>query len=385
MIKLSYKTVLHDWRRYLPVAVAIGISGLLMVMQLALAMGAFTSAAAPVALSRDAIWVGPADASSLDQSSGVNGAAAASLWMLPQVAGIETYNASFAELSLRKDGPDLTPDFDRQARTVQIIGLETRADAALFGNALPPHLRAALAEPDTVVLDRADARNLKLAPGDRLRLNGREMRLIGTASGLRGSGLMTALVSEATARGLTPADSAGNPGFYLLRLKDGASAGDVIIQISGHALRPELRGWTADDLKAATIREWATETGMGTMFLASSAIALVVTLLVVSQTLGAAVAGSIREFAALRAYGVPFRRLQGLVIAQGTWVGAAALVLTAVISAALLIMLQLRDVRVVLTPAMVAGAVTALLAVIVLSNLMAVRRLRHADPAGLLR
>ena len=47
MVPLARKTLLHEWRRFLPSAVAVAFSGLLLLVQSALVLGIFGSAAVP--------------------------------------------------------------------------------------------------------------------------------------------------------------------------------------------------------------------------------------------------------------------------------------------------------------------------------------------------
>ncbi|MFB2593447.1 ABC transporter permease [Paracoccus sp. p4-l81] len=380
MIDLALKSVRHDWRRYLPVAVAIGISGLLMVMQLAFAMGAFSTAAAPIGLSRAQIWVGPATATSLDESAGIGAAQASALWMVQGVERIEPYQTSFAEVSReRKVG-----QAEESPRYGLIVGLDVRPGAALYAGVVSGAARRALAEPDTAVIDRSLAADLGLRLGDRVSVSKRTLRIVGIKRGLRGMGMTSVLVSEPTARSLA-GSATSDPAFYLLTLADPRDAAQVQAELDRGRVASELRAWNADDLRNSTIRTWALGSGAGTIFLASTGIALTVTLLIVNQTLGAAVAATMREYAALRAYGLSFGRVQRIVMRQGLWVGLGAMALTGLLAAILLIVLRMRDVAVVMTPIMAAGTALALLVVVILSNLMALRRLRHADPASLLR
>jgi putative ABC transport system permease protein len=107
--------------------------------------------------------------------------------------------------------------------------------------------------------------------------------------------------------------------------------------------------------------------------------------MVVSQTLSAAVANAIREYAALRAYGIGYRKIQAIVIKQGLYVCFAALILTAVASSLVLLALSWRGVANELPLPLAAAVVLALKLTVVISNVLALRRLRSADPASLLR
>ena len=376
MINLALKSVLHGWRRYLPVVIAVGISGLMMVAQAALAMGAFSLSAAPVRLSAADLWVGPADAKALDQSRGLSTLAVGRLWLDPDIVTIEPYGApAFVTIG----------DNEETGEFGSVVALGTADNTMTLSRAVGPDLRRKLAEPGTVAMDRSDARKLGVGVGGRIKVNRTTVRVVGLLDGVKALFGVQLLVSDLTARDLSQGTGGGNPAFYLVKLRPGADPAAVSQRLTDVVPAPEYRVWLPGDLSASTVRYWALESGAGTLFLASSAIALVITLMVVSQTLGAAVAGAMREYAALRAYGIGFRSVQWVVMKQGLYVCVAALALTAAASAAVLWFLHLRGVASEM-PLPLAAAVGAGLALtVVLSNLFALRRLRRADPASLLR
>ncbi|WP_322890636.1 MULTISPECIES: ABC transporter permease [unclassified Yoonia] len=375
MTNLALKSVLHGCRRYLPVGIAVGVSGLMMVVQAALAMGAFSLSAAPVRLSQADLWIGPADAMSLDESRGLSQLAVGRLWLDPDIVRIEAYMSP----------PFVTIGEDEDAGEIGfIVALQLGDDTMLLARAIPAALRQRLADPGTIILDRTDARKLGVAVGDRLRVSGQSLRVVALAEGVQAMFGTQIIASELTARDL--GQGAGSePAFYLARLRPGADPQAVAARLENVTPLPEYRVWLPGDLAAQTVRSWALGSGAGTLFVASSAIALVITLMVVSQTLGAAVASAMREYAALRAYGISFRAVQWIVTKQGLYVCVAALVLTAVASMLVLWVLHQRGVASEL-PLPLAGAVSvALVLTVVISNLVALRRLRRADPASLLR
>ncbi|MDO5527934.1 MAG: ABC transporter permease [Paracoccus sp. (in: a-proteobacteria)] len=384
MVNLALQSVLHAWRRYLPVAIAVGVSGLLIAAQLAIALGAARSGAAPIEQSGAILWAGPADATSLETSAGLSPFAASQLWLDADVRRIEPWPEA-QSLTLESDDPESSA-YERQ---VTVLGLDVSEGALSFSRIIPPDLRRLLREPGTVLIGRADAARLGLAAGDRLRISGQPLRIIAVLPELRGLFSVQLLTSEATLRGLSSSGAAGGgagaPSFYLMALRAGASPATVAERLGNAGLGTEMRVWHAQELTAATIRSWLFDSGIGMIFGVSAAMALGITLMVVNQTLGAAVAASIREYAALRAYGIAFPSLQKIVVLQGLHVGLAALALTGLASWLLIGALGRLNLPLSL-PLPVAAAVGAvLMAVIMLSNLIAVRRLRKADPAGLLR
>ncbi len=375
MINLALKSVLHGWRRYLPVGIAVGVSGLMMVVQAALAMGAFSLAAAPVWLSQADLWIGPPDAMSLDESRGLGQLAVGRLWLDPDIVRIEAYmSPPFVTIGEADDAGEIG----------FIVALQLGDDTMLLARAIPGSLRQRLVDPGTIILDHTDARNLGVAVGDRLRVSGQSLRVVALAEGVQAMFGTKIITSDLTARDLGQG-AGGEPAFYLARLRPGADPQAVAARLENVNPLPEYRVWLPGDLAAQTVRSWALESGAGTLFVASSAIALVITLMVVSQTLGAAVASAMREYAALRAYGISYRAVQWIVTKQGLYVCVAALVLTAVASMLVLWVLHQRGVASEL-PLPLAGAVSlALVLTVVISNLVALRRLRRADPASLLR
>lgn len=376
MTNFALKSVLHGWRRYLPVGIAVGTAGLMMVVQAALSMGAFSLSAAPVRLSEADLWVGPTDATALDESRGLSHLAVGRLWLDPEIDRVEAYpTPEFVTTGPFEDAGDIGV----------MVALQLGGDAMLLARAIPADLRQRLTDPGTIILDRNDARDLGVAIGGRLQVNGQSLRVVGLAEGVQAMFGTQIITSDLTARDLTQGGGGGEPAFYLVRLRPGADAQSVAARLKQGVVAPEFRVWLPADLAAATVRSWALGSGAGVLFVASSAIALVVTLMVVSQTLSAAVANAMREYAALRAYGISYRRVQGMVIKQGLYVCLAALVLTAVASALVLWGLYQRGVATELPLPLAAAVALALTLTVVGSNLLALRRLRRADPASLLR
>jgi putative ABC transport system permease protein len=98
-----------------------------------------------------------------------------------------------------------------------------------------------------------------------------------------------------------------------------------------------------------------------------------------------AVAGSLREYATLHALGVGFAALRRVVLTQAAWVGASGLVIGGAATLLVLALARRRDVPAQLDLGTVAICAALVMAIALVSGLMAVRTLRHADPALLLR
>ncbi len=119
------------------------------------------------------------------------------------------------------------------------------------------------------------------------------------------------------------------------------------------------------------------------LFLAG--IVFLVGAVITSQTLVAAVIGSIREYATLNALGVGIGALRKVVMEQAFWVGALGLLGSLVVAGLMFVLAAAYNVPVALSPVAAIACLVLSMALVLVSGLAAIRTLRHADPASLLR
>lgn len=381
MFRLAFATVWHDRRRFIPIAIVVTVAGLLIMAQIAVANGVFRDAAAAVNRSSAQLWAGPKGTKSLMDSSGLDATRASSLWTVPELVKLEPYWSQFGVISARPDTSSI-PDAEKEAgprRDVMAIVLDTAPDAALYARHLPAEMRAELAAPEAIVIGGEDAEHLRLGVGDRVWFNNRPMRIVGTVPGLQSLGYSGALIGSANAA------ARETPSFWLMSLKPGLSPERIQDIAREASLNTGLSVLPANELIDATINDFVLESGAGTIFLYSSGVALAVAAMIVSQVIRAAVMAAMREYAALRAFGIGTGRLALLVLMQG---GLIAVMSMAVMTGGTFGLLALfrwagipHELPLWLASA-VAGAVCLVLAA---SVLLAIRYLRRADPASLLR
>jgi putative ABC transport system permease protein len=58
MVALARKTLVYEWRRFLPAMLAVGFAGLLQLLQIALVLGIFGSTSLYITGSSADVWVG---------------------------------------------------------------------------------------------------------------------------------------------------------------------------------------------------------------------------------------------------------------------------------------------------------------------------------------
>ena len=379
MIALARKTLVHEWRRFLPAVFALGFSGVLLTVQAALVLGIFDSASLYVSASSADLWTGWPGTQSVSFGRAIGPDVEMRLRMDPDIAEVEPY--VWAEGDWHADG----------ARggdvPVYVSGIRTRADAMMFSALLPAALRARLDEPGAVIVDRADLDQLQLAPGGEGRgsIAGRPVRVIAALPGLRALGGVNLLASLETARRIAGPDASAGATYFLSRLRPGAEPATVRDRLRPDRAFGPFETWTAADFARRSQRYWLFGTGAGVAVLFMAVIVCIVGAVVTSQSLMGVVAGSAREYAVLNALGASMAALGRVVVEQACWVGGMGLLAAAVLSAALLALAGSQDVPVAMNlqvSLLCAGLVAGLA---LLSGLLAMRGLLRADPAELLR
>jgi putative ABC transport system permease protein len=376
MVPLARRTLLHEWRRFLPSAFAVAFSGLLLLVQAALVFGIFDSAAVYIEASGGDLWIGHPGTQSIELGRPIPEAARMAALMDPAVERVEAFSWS--------DG-DWRGPAEKGGVSVFVSGVDTRPDALLFAGVLAPALRARLDEPDSVIVDRADIGKLGLSVGGQAVINGHRVRIVGVASGLRALGGVNIVASLATARRLDNGDSRGEVAYYVVKLRDPAQAEAVRARLQPAGANPRYAVWTRAEFARRAVLYWMLETGAGVGVLFLAGVVFLVGAVITSQTLMGAVAGSMREYATLHALGVGFGALRRVVLAQAAWVGVFGLAIGGLATAILVLLAQRRDVPVHLDAVTALACGALVMGIALVSGLMAVRTLRHADPALLLR
>jgi putative ABC transport system permease protein len=267
------------------------------------------------------------------------------------------------------------------------MGIDTRPQALALARRLPAALRAALDEPDTVVVDVADLEKLQARLGSRAEVNGRTVKVVGTVQGLRAIGGAYIFASLSTAQRLL--DRTGRGGeettYFLLKLAHPELSERVRAQLTPTGRRQLYNVWQAQAFSVQSQRYWLFESGAGVGAGFASLLGLAVGAVITSQTLMAAILTSLREYATLRALGVSLTSLRRVVLEQACWIGVVGLSLTALLAGAIGYLAQRAAVSMAFPAWLIAATALLTLAVAIGSGLYALRPLFKSAPADLLR
>ncbi len=377
MVALARRTLRYEWRRFLPATVAIAFASLLLLLQASLVLGIFGSASIYVRGSDGDVWMGYPGTQSVDQGRPIDPDAATLMEMEPEVTRVEPF--------LWFDG-DWRGPAGTGAVSVFVSGIDTRADGLMFADVLAPELRVALQAPDAVVVDRAELDKLGVGIGSTAHIDGEPVRVVGVGNGLRALGGVNILTSLETARRLNAdAPHPDWPTYLVAQLRDPAQAGAVAARLSRQHGGGPHQAWSAKAFARRSTLFWLFDTGAGAGVLFLAGVVFLVGAAITSQTLLAAVFGSIREYATLNALGVGMGALRWVVLEQAFWVGAVGLVAASISGLIVISVARLRDIPVVFDAGLWLACIVVVMALAIVSGLVALRSLRRADPAELLR
>jgi putative ABC transport system permease protein len=376
MVALARKTLVYEWRRFLPAILAVGFAGLLQLLQLALVLGIFGATSVYITGSSADVWIGYPGTQSVGSGRSIDANVQSRILMDPAVTHVEPYE--WIDGDWRGTG-------DTGGVSVFVSGIDTAADGLMFSKVLPHELRARLAEPDAVIVDRADLDKLGVALNGTATINGQRVRVVGVSSGLRGLGGINVIASLDTARRLDTDNDDAGPTYLVAKLRDPSQANAVALRLRGGTAFGLYTTWSAADFARISVRYWLFDTGAGAGVLFLAGIVFLVGAVITSQTLVGAVQGSVREYATLNALGVGVGALRRVVLEQAFWVGALGLIGATVLGVLLLLGARAEDVPVTLGPLAALACIALVMGQAAVSGMAAMRSMRRIDPATLLR
>jgi putative ABC transport system permease protein len=370
----SLATLWHERQRYLPGVLAVAFSALLIALQCGLLLGLFSITSIPVDHTTADIWVGSPDVVSVDLGGPISESFSqrvASQW--PEVTEWEFYNQGFAYLSKPQGGRELC----------MVIGSRLNKDSLGLLDQLKERddLLALLTEPGAIVIDESDLSKLGVQRvGDKANISGQTVTVVGLVRGIKSLAGPYVFCSDLTARTLLKY----TPGQTTYILSRSTNPRAVVDRLNA-AYKDDLTAITHSDFSYRTRMHWLTKTKAGIALGFAAALGLLVGAVVTSQTLYAATVASLREFAVLRALGIPRWRMASSVVSQSFWVGMTGVALALPTAFGLAYVAERLRVPLPLPGQLLAAAAAITLVTALFSGLFALRSLRQIEPATLLR
>jgi putative ABC transport system permease protein len=373
-MSFSLATLWHERNRFLPGVLAVAFSALLITVQFGILLGLLSLTSVPVDLATADLWIGDPQALSVDVTESIPESWLTRVQAQPEVYRVEKYLIWL----MMADKPG------SQRSICLVIG--TRQDDGSLG-AMPqlgPDLRAKLSEPGSVVVDESDREKLGFAAvGDYAEVMHHRIRLVGTVSGVHSLAAPYLFCSVETAQKLIGFVSPSHTIYLLAGCKNPADAPAVADRL--RRAYPDMGAFTKDEFSSRTRWHWLTATKSGVAVGGSALLGLIVGAVVTSQTLYAATAASLKEYATLRALGIPRSRIAGAVLAQSAWIGGLGVVIALPAAFGVARLVDAVGAKAILPWPLVAGSAVVTVLMALLSGLAALRSLRLIEPAQLLR
>ncbi|MBM3992671.1 MAG: FtsX-like permease family protein [Planctomycetes bacterium] len=368
----ALSTLWYERQRYLPAVLAVAFSCLLIALQCGLLLGLFSITSIPIDESRADIWVGHPDVPSVDLGIPIPEAWQSYLAM-PEVERTEPYMEGFAYWKKPTGGMEL----------VLVIGARLGPDSIGAIRQLTTEHRTALSEPNSVVVDEGEFGRLGITKvGDTAEILGKRVRVVGTVTGLRSLAGPYLFCSLDTARSVLrpPSDQCT---FILAKCHNKADAAKVVERLK--AFPKKLAPFTTEDFSAHSQLHWLFKTKAGVALGLAALLGLMVGAVVTSTTLHSATSASLKEYAVLRALGIPRWRMMMMVVSQSFWVGIAGIVVALPIIFGLAYLGEYIGAKILLRYWLLIGACLITMTMAMLSGLVALRSLQSVEPVTLLR
>jgi len=372
-VSYSLATLWHERARYLPGILAVAFSALLIALQFGLLFGLLSVTSLPIDFSQADLWVGSKEVLSVDLGRPIDSNFIGRL-TTEGVAAVEEYYQGFSQWSKPDGGSELC----------MVCGSRLEPDAQGAVKALTPEIRQKLTEPFAIVVDESELDRLGIkGGGDKPTIYGHQVRVVGVVSGYKSLAGPYVFCSLSTARPLLHLQPSRT--VYLLGRCQNSADAPAIARRLREKYPDDMAAFTKDEFSRRSEMHWLTKTKAGIALGYSALLGLLVGAAVTTQTLYAATAASIREYAILQALGIPRRRIALSVLEQTFWVGVSGVVLAIPSIYGLAWVAELFGTRVVLMPELMGGVVAITLTMAAGSGLFALRSLRLIEPANLLR
>jgi putative ABC transport system permease protein len=377
---MSYalSTLWFDRQRYLPGVFAVGFSAMLIALQVGLLLGLFSITSLPIDHNHADLWMGAPEVASVDLGRPIRESYLARMAAQPGVERCEAYVQGFAYWSMKSGA----------SRLCMVIGSRLANDSLGAVDELSPELRDKLTEPGAVVIDRSDKEALGISKeGDKAEVSGCQVRVVGFTTGVKSLAGPYVFCSVSTGRSLLRL-LPDQVTYVLGKCDSPESARQVVRRLWPEDRREkgkyDVSVFTKADFSSRSQIYWVTKTKAGYALGWAALLGLLVGAVVTYQTLYAATVASLREYAVLRALGIPRWRMAAMVMAQAFWVGVAGIAMATPVVFGLQAVIEER-VPVNLRPEVLAGAAGITLVMALGSGLVALRSLRQVEPAALLR
>jgi putative ABC transport system permease protein len=382
-MSLALSTLIFEWRRYMAAVVALGLSGMMVLVILGLLTGIIHSDFATTERSRADLFILPVKVTSMVNANVSLPARVQPLIFLnPHVTEVRSLESYFGAW-VNNPGPGA-----RQVQKfVNVWAIDPIPGAVTLPTDYTEAMRLALMEPGAVAVDTSNLDALGVKLGDSASVNGHVVHVRAILHNYQNIDGAAITASRDTARILARASAisgAGDTGPLMVRIDDPTHAAQVRDELNATA-HGAYRAWTRPEFNRANENAVMSQQIIGVLMVFLSTMAGLIGVGITSQTLRSAILSNIREFASLRALGISMGSLRLIVVEIAFWAGLAGVGLAAAITWLAVTAAGAAGLPLVVRPGPAGVTAVMLMVIAVISGAMAMGVLKHSQPADLLR
>ena len=376
-MSIALQTLWHERARYASGVLAVTFSAVLIALQCGLLLGLFKITSIPIDNTSADVWVGSTKVESVDLGRPIPLSYLTRVEGTPGVTSVEPYVAAFASFSKPVGGTEMC----------FLLGSKLDPGAAGAAKVLSRDQLDALTLPDSVIVDESDLKRLGFLdnPDGKAKINGKEVKLVGTVKGLKSLAAPWVFCSLHTARHLLgfllPADHV----TYLLVKTDSPERAKRVAAELKERHGGDMVARTAEEFSYGSREYWLIRTKAGVAIGYAALLGLVVGAVITAQSLYSATTANAKEFAILLALGIPRWRISLMVLAQSFWVGIIGVVLAYPVCLGLKYAARQIGADVDLRWEVLLGTAVVTIGMALMAGIFALRSVRQIEPMSLLR
>jgi putative ABC transport system permease protein len=367
---IALKNMLHEPARFFVTVAGIGLSLVLLTVQLGLLSGFDRTISALLDHAKADLWIVPTGTAAFDDPALLENSERYTALAIKGVDRIDPLIVGFAEWRRPRGG----------STSVIVVGSDPRS-ATLAPWDIVSGKAGDLMAPDTVAVDETYAGQLGVArTGDLARIEGLLARVAVMTKGIRSFTTSPYIFSSLSqARAYLNTDSS-RTSFLAVTLNPAADPRLVAEKLSSKLRNVDVL--TRAEFRRRNVEHWLLHTGAGIALLGGAALAALVGSVIMTQTLYASINDHRKEFATLRAMGCSKGFLRAVVLCQAAIAAAAGCMLAAVIDAAVVAVTANSSMP--LNISVVLAGVLLVMALIMsaISALVAASKIARVDPAS---
>lgn len=375
MASLALKNLFHEKVRFAVTLTGIVFSVILTAVQLGIFQGFIAASTDIIARSNADLWVVSKNVTHVEQGVAFNESKLYQVLAIEEVERAEKQIVTLGAQAKKPDGSD---------EGVTLVGFDLNGGMGGAWNVVEGDARD-LAKPDAVLVDRLYAAD-KLGVtriGQTIEINSRRARVVGFTSGIRiftsQPAVFTSFKNAQNFLNL-PEDQTL---YLVIKAKENVDLTELKQKISAELTDVEVL--TRDELVYRQAIYWVIGTGAGITVLVAAALAIIVGIVIVAQTIYSATVDHLKEYGTLKAMGATNFYLYRIIITQAVTSGVIAYVI-GIIASLVISRISLEGTLAIIVDWRLVLALFVLTIVMCCaSSVVAIRKATSIDPAMVFR